>query len=478
MYWGQLPDKVTSESQFEVPLILNEELFPLHDSIRDELLDLCNSADRNEKRWWRNVLRKNVTDYLFNYIKRAVQQGRRLVVYVYGGTGLGKSWVIITLNLLLKEEFEKLGFTTKIIYTENYIETSQEVRNADAGDYICLIQQDEHPKAGGAGSQTELDDFFNCVSQLRWKRYCFFVASDKYKAEFTGHVDFILHVVSTGPELNGGTNAGIFQYGSGREKGYFMLSVNPDHLEEYQHYEKDIKPKHQEMVASSGGEVSASNNVETLEKAARISQKLIELKPDAPKCTNEMIGAAIDALGIKVMTSGTKKESVYFNVKELYEKHLQGRRTRSRRGTQIAQKPPEIDTKASEYSKRGHDEENKLWTEYLPAFFKGTDAKIIYMGQPGEIDGTIINDHTIYICDSKDYCVPVTEVGDNIEYKKIRPAFKRFHEELQRGTHLPILAVMYHEKNRDLWLVKQVRDPENIERDDRGRPKGSLHIDF
>jgi hypothetical protein len=129
---------------------------------------------------------------------------------------------------------------------------------------------------------------------------------------------------------------------------------------------------------------------------------------------------------------------------------------------------------ASLYSNRGHEAAPQLWKDMLPKWLKG--AKVVYVGGYGKEDGTIEYNGVTYICDSKDYTVPLNQSIGYVKYQKLKGCFDRYEAEKESGNNSVKIVVMFHEVNRNVWLCNNVENRLSIPRDSRGRLLGSLRI--
>lgn len=138
----------------------------------------------------------------------------------------------------------------------------------------------------------------------------------------------------------------------------------------------------------------------------------------------------------------------------------------------------ELTDKASKYSRRGHEAEKLLWYQILPDLSRGTDAKVTYVGGYGKENGLIDYNGTTFICNSFNYSIPSEQVYGYIENRKLGGCFNRYRIEKERGNNNIIVAIIYHEVNRDGWAVRIIDDPLSIPVDSKGRPKKSQKIDL
>lgn len=133
---------------------------------------------------------------------------------------------------------------------------------------------------------------------------------------------------------------------------------------------------------------------------------------------------------------------------------------------------------ASAYSKRGHTAEDLFWGHTIQELFRGTGAKVTRVGGFGKEDGIIDYNGLTFICDSFDYCIPLDRTYSYVDNRNLTSSFKRYRIEKQRGNSSIVIAVIYHEVNRNGWTVKPVSSPMSIPLDLKGRPTGSQKIDL
>jgi hypothetical protein len=102
------------------------------------------------------------------------------------------------------------------------------------------------------------------------------------------------------------------------------------------------------------------------------------------------------------------------------------------------------------------------------------------VGGYGKEDGIIEFRATSYVSDSKDYTVPPDEDVDYVENKKINGCFIRYKAEKDRGNQHVEVVIIYHEVNRNIWIVKVVQNPLRLmsDVDKRGRPYGSQRLNL
>lgn len=133
---------------------------------------------------------------------------------------------------------------------------------------------------------------------------------------------------------------------------------------------------------------------------------------------------------------------------------------------------------ASDYSKRGHEAERVTWEQVIPALFSGTNAKIIRVGGIGKEDGIIDYNGLMFVCHSSDYCLPLDRTYGYIRREKLTACFNRCRIENERGNANTNIAIIFHEVNRNGWIVRLITNPLSIPVDPRGRPIGSEKIDL
>jgi hypothetical protein len=136
---------------------------------------------------------------------------------------------------------------------------------------------------------------------------------------------------------------------------------------------------------------------------------------------------------------------------------------------------------ASTYSKRGHEAENSCWDQVIPQL-QSIDSTAMFarVGGYGKEDGIIEFRGTSYVADSKDYTVPPDDDVDYVENKKINGCFTRYKAEKDRGNQHVEVVIIYHEVNRNIWIVKVVQNPLRLmsDVDSRGRPYGSQQLNL
>jgi hypothetical protein len=446
----------------------------------------------------RAVLANDCTAYFFNYYEKSVQQKRRMVTSFHGETRLGKSTNGITMHCYGRDWFrDYVGVTPQLVYCQSLAEVSNLVKEAEATDNVYLNQQDEDSVIGGPGSRSTIDDYANCITNLAFKRHWFSICNPDPPVTVRSLCDFAVKVIGYDPKMGTGTTSNMLFYPDGSEQGVVFIEKYrfPNEFgdrNEYEFYETEVKPKHQHEISMSGGYVGATTLTTELEKARRLAEMMIKLKPKQEVFTDGLFGSAAIECKERVHTKGDQRNHLKLKTEAVFNELIEKRRK------EALQAPPELvpqpdpsitsmkdrrmdKNAASTYSKRGHEAENSCWDQVIPQI-RSIDSTAMFarVGGYGKEDGIIEFRGTSYVSDSKDYTVPLDENVDYVENKKINGCFTRYKAEKDRGNQHVEVLIIYHEVNRNTWIVKLVENPLRLmsQVDKRGRAYGSQRLNL
>jgi hypothetical protein len=325
-------------------------------------------------------------------------------------------------------------------------------------------------------------------------RYWFLICNPDPPAALRTLCDQLLRVIGYNPKMGRGTTSNMLLYPDGTEQGVVFIEKYrfPNEFgdrDEYAFYDTEIKPKHQHEMSVSGGYVAATSPSTVLQRANRIAQMMLKLKPENEKFSDGLFGSAAIDCNEHVLTKGDQRNHLKLKTEAVFNELIEKRRK------EALQTPPELVTQpnpsvtlvkdkrmdkdaASIYSNVGHSFEDSCWDQLLPDLFKGTDAKLTKVTGYGKEDGIIDYKGVTFICDTKNRAVPMERQTGHIHNWKLKGCIDRYRNERQRGNSKVYVTIVYHEENRKGWLVAVVRDPLSIPVDSKGRPKGSQKIDL